>query len=70
MPSFSGMNYYMIMDVYKITPLEYGYLNVIGTVISVLGIFAYQLWFKHSELRYLTLAANAIFVFTYGVSLL
>ena len=58
------------MDVYKITPLEYGYLSVIGTVVSTLGIFAYQIWFKHSELRNLTLAANAVFVFTYIVSLL
>ena len=53
------------MDVYKITPLEYGYLNVIGTVISVLGIFAYQIWFKHSELRYLTLAANFITILSF-----
>jgi len=41
MPSFSGMDYYMIMDVYKITPIQYGYINVIGNFCMVAGIF----WF-------------------------
>lgn len=70
MPSFSGMDYYQIMDTYKITPIQYGYINVITTIVSILGIFIYQIFLKHHELKTLTYWSCGICVFCYTVDLL
>ena len=60
----------MIMDVYKISAEQYGYIIVVGSFVSVFGIFIYQTFLKNFEFRHLSYASLVIGIFLNTVSLM
>jgi len=70
MPSFSGVSYFLIKDVYKISDLQYGILSVISTLSMLFGVAIYQMWFVKYDFRTLCYISLAVGILSNFVDLL
>ena len=68
-PSFSGMDYYWMKDVYKITQVQYGTLNIVASFSMIAGTYIYQRYLKEKEMKTLFYISTLISVFGLCVNL-